>query len=376
MTSAKLESAVAPLFEPFELGGLKLRNRIVMAPMTRGMSEGGVPGPDVAEYYARRAAGGVGLIITEGTVIDHPTSSSRDDIPRFFGAESLVGWRAVVDAVHENGAAIVPQLWHVGWDPLHWGHEGDFGRELRYPSSPSGIDPSTKVSRNPMTQNDIADVIDGFASGARVAKQLGFDGIELHGAHGYLIDQFLWDVTNQRGDRYGGKSIADRLRFAQEIVAACRAAVGPEFPIIFRLSQWKVGHYGAKLAQDPGELATLVQPLAAAGVDIFHCSQRRFWQPEFEGSPLNLAAWVKDLSGRPAITVGSVGLADSDFLTYLDGGGASPSDVSDVCDRLAAGEFDLVAVGRALIADPNWPIRVLHGQATQAFEAQMLETLF
>ncbi|WP_338891967.1 NADH:flavin oxidoreductase [Rhodococcus sovatensis] len=365
---------MAALFDPLTIGNLALRNRIVMAPMTRGMSPCGVPGDDVARYYARRAEGGVGLIITEGTVVDHPSSSSRDDLPHFYGEPALAGWAEVVHGVHAHGAAIVPQLWHVGWDPMHWGGK-TFDRPAPYPSSPSGIDPSGTAIQDPMSLRDITDVVNGFASAAKTAQKLGFDGIELHAAHGYLIDQFLWQETNRRTDEFGGRSVRERARFAIAIVEACRAEVGPDFPIILRLSQWKVGQYQARLADTPDELAELVEPLAEAGVDVFHCSQRRFWQPEFDGSPLNLAGWTRKLSGQPTITVGSVGLEDSDFLTYLDGGGAAPSDVDDVCKRLHDNQFDLVAVGRALVANPDWPRLIERQQRTRPFDAAMLDTL-
>jgi 2,4-dienoyl-CoA reductase-like NADH-dependent reductase (Old Yellow Enzyme family) len=366
----------APLQTPFSGAGLYLRNRIVMAPMTRAMSPSGMPGPDVAAYYARRAAGGVGLIVTEGTVVDHPTSSSRDDIPRFHG-DALAGWRCVAEAVHAHGAAIIPQLWHVGWDPLYWGNDPMMAPDTTptHPSSPSGIDPSSRTRIPPMSGTDIGDVVDAFADAARSARLIGFDGIELHAAHGYLIDQFLWQATNRRADEYGGATIRDRTRFASDIIRACRVAAGPNFPIVMRISQWKVGHYQTRLAHGPAELAELLEPLVDAGVDVFHCSQRRFWQPEFDGSSLNLAGWAKKITGKPTITVGSVGLADSDFLTYLDGKGAATADVDEVCARLERAEFDLVAVGRALIADPDWPQRICRGLPTRSFDAAMLQAL-
>jgi len=227
-----------------------------------------------------------------------------------------------------------------------------------------------------MTDSEIADVIGSFARAAADARRIGFDGVELHAAHGYLIDQFFWEVTNRRTDRYGG-DVAGRTRFGAEIVRACRRAVGPDFPIILRFSQWKVGHYKARLASAPQELAAFLTPLVDAGVDIFHCSTRRFWQPEFAGSSLNLAGWTKKLTGRPTMTVGSVGLKDSDFLTYLDGEGAEPEAIDSVAERLEREEFDLVAVGRALIADPAWPTKIRVGRHDEliAFEAGMLETL-
>jgi 2,4-dienoyl-CoA reductase-like NADH-dependent reductase (Old Yellow Enzyme family) len=380
VATSLVSTATEALFSDFTVGSLTLPSRIVMAPMTREMSPGGVPGPDVAAYYARRAEH-VGLILTEGTVIDHPASSSSEAIPRFHGADALAGWAEVVRAVHAAGGRIAPQIWHVGLDPLLWGATPQTRRTMPggvEPVSPSAIDPSRpdEAVGRAMSEGELADIIDAFARAAGDAQRIGFDGVELHAAHGYLIDQFFWAETNRRGDGYNG-DVAGRARFGAEVVRACRRAVGPDFPISLRFSQWKVGHYGARLANDPDELSAFLGPLVDAGVDLFHCSTRRFWSPEFDGSSLNLAGWVKKLSGKATITVGSVGLQDSDFLTYLNGEGAQAGDVGAVTRRLEAGEFDLVAVGRALIADPSWPAKIREGRLDELvdFSADMLTTL-
>jgi 2,4-dienoyl-CoA reductase-like NADH-dependent reductase (Old Yellow Enzyme family) len=169
--------------------------------------------------------------------------------------------------------------------------------------APSGMNVPGKVNRHVMSAADIDDVIGAFAKGAADSKAVGFDAVEIHGAHGYLLDQFFWEGTNQRDDAYGG-SMANRGNFVAEIVAACRAEVGPDFPIILRWSQWKQQDYTARLATTESAMADFLEPLVDAGVDIFHCSQRRFWEPEFEGSDLNLAGWVKKLTGKPTITGG------------------------------------------------------------------------
>ncbi|WP_232246343.1 NADH:flavin oxidoreductase [Kitasatospora mediocidica] len=376
------------MFSPFTVGSLVLRNRVVMAPMSRDLSPGGVPGPESAQYYARRARGGVGLIITEGTFVGHPAAGNRPDVPRFYGDDALAGWAEVVRAVHAEGGRIVPQLWHLGMDPLLWGRSveeagqllpGD--TQLTSPEggllSPSGVDPDNgPAERRVMTDTDIAQVLEAFATAAADAERLGFDGIELHAAHGYLIDQFLWERTNLRQDGYGGDAGA-RARFGAELVRACRAAVSPDFPIIMRISQWKVSHYDARIANSPQELEELLAPLVDAGVDVFHCSTRRFWESEFEGSELNLAAWTKRVTGLPTIVVGSVGLSGSDFLGYLEGKGAAIGDTAEVARRLDDGEFDLVAVGRALIANPDWPDKVRTGRTGELrpFQADMLAAL-
>ena len=301
---------IAELFKPFTLNGLTLPNRIVMAPMTRNFSPRGVPGPDVAAYYRRRAEGGAGLILTEGTSPNHPQAANMPQIPHIYGEEALAGWPRVVEGVHAAGGRIFSQIWHVG------AVQGQSVPKLPVsPISPSGLlKPDVKIGE-PMTQADIDTMIDAYAQGAANAQRVGFDGIELHGAHGYLIDQFFWDGTNRRTDKYGG-DLTQRTRFAVEVIQECRRRTGPNFPIQLRFSQWKLQDYAARLATTPDELARFLEPLAGAGLDAFHCSTRRFWEPEFEGSDLNLAGWTKKLTGKPTITVGSVSL-DVDFTVSL-----------------------------------------------------------
>ena len=336
------------LFTPFTLKNLTLPNRIVMAPMTRSLSPGGIPGEDVAAYYRRRAEGGGGLIVTEGTYPPHPPAGFDPKVPRLYGEGALRGWTRVVDQVHSAGGHIFSQLWHVGLQVS----SGPPPAEGEHPVGPSG--------EFAMTQKDIDAAIEGYAQAAGSARDIGFDGVELHGAHGYLIDQFFWEKTNQRTDRYGGDLVA-RTRFAAEAVRTVRRRVGPEFPVALRISQWKIGDYEAKLAKTPAELDQFLRPLVDAGVDIFHCSQRRFWDAEFEGSNLNLAGWTKKLTGKPTITVGSVTL-DADFTKSFGSPDSTPvTGIDELIDRLERGEFDLVAVGRALIANPEWAAKAKAG---------------
>lgn len=359
------------LFSPFTVGRLTLPNRIVMAPMTRSMSPGGVPHQGVADYYARRARGGVGLILTEGTTIDRGGASNDPNVPNFHTDAALAGWGTVVEAVHAAGGLIAPQLWHMGMV-----RKPGTGPHPDAPSDgPSGLSGSGKQVAEPMSDADIADTIAAFAKAASHAHRLGFDAVELHGAHGYLIDQFFWERANQRTDAYGG-ALAERTRFAADIVRAVRAAVPADFPVILRFSQWKQQDYTQRLADTPDALAAFLAPLATAGVDVFHCSTRRFWEPEFDGSPLNLAGWTKQLTGKPVITVGSVGL-NSDFIGSFRGESSEVGDLAGLLARLDAGEFDLVAVGRALISDPDWPMKVKDGQfdALKPFDAESLKTL-
>ena len=241
--------------------------------------------------------------------------------------------------------------------------------------SPSGMNMPGKISRHVMSKSDIQEVVDAFARGAASARALGFDAVEIHGAHGYLVDQFFWSGTNIREDEYGG-SVENRGRFCCDIIAAVRAEVGAEFPVLLRISQWKQQDYDARLANTPEELATFLTPLSEAGVDIFHCSTRRFWEREFEGSDLNLAGWARQITGKPTITVGSVGL-NADFIplpgeaTFRE---AEPANLDALIERMERDEFDLVAVGRAMIANPDWANRVRDGQMAElnAFEKEQL----
>jgi 2,4-dienoyl-CoA reductase-like NADH-dependent reductase (Old Yellow Enzyme family) len=361
----------AALFLPVTIGTLALPNRIVMAPMTRNFSPGGVPDESVAAYYRRRAENGVGLIVTEGTVIDHPASTDSVRVPRFYGADALAGWSRVLAAVHGAGGRIFPQIWHVGMRRAPG--TGPFPDAVSI--GPSGIDVKGEQAAPPMTAAEIASVIDAYGRAAGDAQRLGFDGVEIHGAHGYLIDQFFWDFTNRRTDAYGGDFV-NRTRFAADVIRACRRATSPGFPIVFRFSQWKGNHYDAKLVTTPDELARFLAPLADAGVDAFHCSTRRFWQPEFEGSPLTLAGWTKAITAKPSIAVGSVGLTD-DFISWFAGEAAGARGIDDLIARLEAGEFDLIAVGRALLADPAWAAKIRDGRASDVttFTRDLLQTL-
>ncbi|WP_306332842.1 NADH:flavin oxidoreductase [Streptomyces sp. KL118A] len=372
-TETTTSRAARLLGRPFDINGLSLRNRIAMAPMTRNFSPDGVPGADVAEYYARRAAGGVGLIVTEGTYVDHASAGSSHRVPRFHGDAPLAGWRQVAGAVHAAGGKIVPQLWHVGATR----NDGDGPFPDAPPAGPSGLSLDGEPKGHALTSADIDEVIAAFARAAADAERNGFDGVELHGAHGYLIDQFFWNRTNRRTDGYGG-DVASRARFAAETVEAVRAAVSPDFPVIFRLSQWKANAYDEKLAADPAELDALLAPLAAAGVDAFHASTRRYWLPEFEGDDLNLAGWVKKLTGKATLSVGSVGLdkqftAAETFSTET----TSTAGIDRLLDRMERDEFDVIAVGRSLIADPEWADKALTDRLAEAvpYDAGMLRSL-
>ncbi|AYJ85158.1 12-oxophytodienoate reductase (plasmid) [Sphingomonas paeninsulae] len=367
-------SLLEALETPFTLKSLRLKNRFAMSPMTRYFSPDGLPTQDVAAYYRRRAEGGVGLIISEGVGLDRVHSRAVSFVPNFCD-DALSEWSKVVADVHAAGAAMAPQLWHVGGVA-----------DYNYPDaehdpleSPSGlIGPDTPGGRV-MSEEDVADTIASFARAAGDSNRLGFDCVEVHAAHGYLVDQFFWSETNRRDGRYGGTDLRARSNLAAEIVRAMRAAVGEDYVLMMRVSQWKTGYYDTKLASTPAEIEQWLGPLVEAGVDLIDCSQRRFWEPEFEGSDLNLAGWVKKMLGVPTMTVGSIGL-DRDLFADFAGGTSAVNmrSLEELARRFDRGDFDLVALGRVLLSDPSWLQKVREGRLGELtpYSAEAMQTLY
>lgn len=379
---------VSPLLQPLRVNGLTLPNRFVMSPMTRNFSPNGVPGDDVAAYYRRRAEGGVGTIITEAVCVEHPgavgdAGLGEHGTPYMWSDASLAGWRKVVAEVHAAGGLIFPQLWHMG--VMKRPGTGPFPD---YPANrPNGVwgptDKITVLSREyvdlqaaptaPMTESDIADVIEAFAKGARNARDCGFDGIALHGGHGYLIDTFLWGHTNTRSDRWGGDHVG-RTRFVVELVKAVRREIGPTMPISLRYSQWKSQDYDAKLAETPEQLEEILGPISDAGVDLFEASTRNFTAAEFEDSPLGLAGWTKKLTGKPVAMVGGTGVQRGKYDSALK----PPSTVNNldqVMLRFDRGDFDLLAIGRSLLNDARWIEKARTTQDFLPFDPVCMRTL-
>ncbi|MCB0216245.1 MAG: 12-oxophytodienoate reductase [Caldilineae bacterium] len=362
---------LARLFQPVQLGDLRLRNRVVMAPMTRRFAaEDGIATPETVRYYARRAEAEVGLILSEGTHVDARHAPDTLTVPRFETPDQIAAWRRVVDAVHAAGGAFAPQLWHTGrraLDPI--------GPSAHQP--PPGRDGRPRPAVRAMDAEDFAQVTEAFRHAAAQARAIRCDALEIHGAHGYLLDSFLSPQTNRRDDAYGG-SAQNRMRFPLEIVAAVREAVGPDFPIIFRFSQWRMDDYGEAKWRSPGELGAFLGALSRAGADILHVSTRSVLDPGFpDAHPTRgLAAWSKALSGLPVIAVGKVSVT----LAMDESYGEAASLVTDPWPAIALverGEVDLLAVGRALIANPDWVPLVRSGrwQDLKPYHKDLLRSL-
>ncbi|WP_280438424.1 NADH:flavin oxidoreductase [Nocardia carnea] len=333
---------IHPVLSPARIGNLRLRNRAAVAPMSRVSTAGdGVPTAAMAEYYARFAAGGFGLIITEGTYTDERFSQAYPDQPGIVTAEQVAGWRRVTDAVHAADGSIALQLMHAG--ALVQGNRHTDRTIAPSAVSPKGAKMPAYGGEGPFalpdaaSRADIRDLVAGFAFAAGQARAAGFDAVEIHGANGYLIDQFLTDYTNLRDDEYGGDP-AGRVRFAVEVVEAVRAAVGTEFPVGLRLSQTKVNDFGYRWS-GAVEAETIFRAVAAAGVDYLHlASEGRDW---YDTATLDTGETITRLAryitGLPVLA---------------NGGMHAPDLARTVLDE---GHADLVTLGRGALANPDWP---------------------
>jgi 2,4-dienoyl-CoA reductase-like NADH-dependent reductase (Old Yellow Enzyme family) len=354
---------ISPLLEPLRIRRLRLRNRFVMPGMQRYWCVDGAPDHRLRDYYRRRVLGGASLVISESCAIDHPSATKNPTFARI-SPGTREAWRACVAGVHEAGGAMFLQLWHQG--AVNYGGDADSNPAF-VALSPSGLAHPGESFGRAATEADLDSLKRAFVRGALDAEDIGADGVELHSAHGFLLDQFLWPGTNVRTDRYGGPGITDRARFVAEVAAAVREATGPDFVISVRISQWKESDYDARIVEEPGQLGQLVRMLRAAGADLFHVSTRRFWTPEWDGSDLGLAGWVKSFTDAPVIAVGSVGL-DIDVMASLSGQEARPtgaSRIDELARRFRRGDFDLVSVGRSQIGDPEWVAKMTHKRISE-----------
>lgn len=392
---AEIEQSIAPLLTPLTIRGLTIENRLTMAPMTRSFCPDGMPNQANVDYYRRRAEGGAGLIVTEAIGTDHPAAVGdaglgETDMPYMRPDGSAEAWGKVVKAVHDAGGKILPQIGHQG--PLRmpgsppcpdvpsFAPSGRFG-------DPANSDESYRAKAEILalptpvpTDAQIVEVIDSFERAAREVVAAGFDGIALHGAHGYLIDSFLWEETNLRTDHWGGNR-KERTRFAVEVVKRIRAVVGEDRPIFFRFSQWKQQNYRAKLAETPDELEEILGPISDAGVDLFDASVRYFDTPAFKGSDLSLAGWAKKLTGKLSGAVGGIGFNKGMYDT-VDVGGmtvkgttAGTNNLHLVMKRFERGEFDIVSIGRAMLSDADWARKAKEGTPFSPFDMTALKEL-
>jgi N-ethylmaleimide reductase len=337
---------VSLLFSKATLGSLELQNRVVMSPLTRNRADGNVPNELMAQYYAQRAS--VGLIITEGTS-PSPSGLGYPRIPGVFSTEQVAGWTRVTEGVHARGAKIFMQLMHCG----------RVAHPLNLPAGARVLAPSAVVAAGEMytdaegmksnampqamTDADIKATVEEFAQGAKNAVAAGFDGIELHGANGYLLEQFIRPNSNQRTDRYGG-SIENRARFVLEVADAAIKAIGAN-RVGMRLSPFGVFNDMPPYEAMEADYAYLARELNARGLVYLHL---------VDHSPM----------GAPPVPDAVKSMFRSEFqgALILSGGYDAARAESD----LAAGKCDLIAVGRPVLANPDLVERWKAGAALNA----------
>ncbi|NDU72725.1 NADH:flavin oxidoreductase [Actinomadura sp. DSM 109109] len=352
-----------PALEPGRIGGLRTSNRLAVAPMTRvSAAPDGTATPEMAEYYADYARGGFGLIITEGTYTDALYSQGYFNQPGLVSERHVSAWREVTARVHEAGSVIVAQLMHAG--ALS---QGNYHRDDTAGPSvvvPQGVKMPEYGGNGPwaapkeMSADDIRRAVDGFVASAANARRAGFDGVEIHAANGYLLDQFLTDYTNLREDSYGGP-IAARVRLAAEVVAAVRAEVGPDWRVGVRVSQTKVNDFRYRWPGGAHDAEIVFSALAEAGASYLHvASEGRNWLDSARlERGLTVTGLARRVSGLPVIANG--GMHDPELSAQV----------------LADGHADLVSVARAALANPDLPRRLAGGAPSERFDHAMLSPM-
>jgi 2,4-dienoyl-CoA reductase-like NADH-dependent reductase (Old Yellow Enzyme family) len=342
-----------------DMKGFSTRNRLAVAPMTRVTATAdGVPTAAMRDYYIRFAEGGFGLVITEGLYTDKAFAQGYRNQPGIADDEQARAWAGITAAIHDHGALAFAQLMHAG----ALSQDNPF---RSHTAGPSAVQPAGEQmgfyygeGKYPvpvqMTEQDIAEAIDGFVQSAlRAVRVAGFDGIEIHGANGYLLDQFLTAHTNLRDDRWGG-DVHGRVRLLVEVLRAVRAAVGDEVPVGIRISQGKVNDFTAKWPGREADAEVIFGALAGAGADFIHVTEFEAWKPAFEGGKDSLVALAR--RHAPGVTIIANGSLHS---------------IERSAEALALGA-DIVALGRGALANPDMPALFEKGAAPREFDGAIL----
>ncbi len=350
------ETKYPHLYSPGEISGRKISNRFVTAPMTRVSADpDGTPNEPMIDYYKAYATGGFGMVISEGTYTDTVHAQGYQNQPGIANDQHIAGWRPIVDAVKGEGAVFIQQLIHAG------------GMIQRTASSAGAIAPSAVRPKGEMRdiyygegpfdipaemdQQKIDATIAYFAAAADRAIATGFDGVEIHGANGYIVDQFLTSYTNQRTDKYGG-SIENRVRFACEVLRAVRDAVAGRGIVGIRISQTKGNDFDYTWEGGAEDAKVIFGSLTEEQPDYIHISTHKGLETVF-GTDRNLADFAKEISGGTVIACGA--LNEPDRAEGL----------------LARGEADFAAMAKGALADPDLPKKIAAGETPIPFNRDM-----
>ena len=339
------------LFSPFAIKDHIFRNRIGLAPMTRmSAGENSIPRQDVLDFLVRRAQNGAALVTTEAMVTDYESAQGYPGQARILTQPQIDTWQPVVRAIQDYGAKAVMQIFHCGrmaWEMINPAHR----IIAPSPLSPKQDNPLTQQSYpipDEMSQFDIDHVIQGFVETAKGAVVAGFDGIEIHGAHGYLINNFLSAYSNQREDEYGG-SVENRFRFAKEVIQAVKAVVPDDRLLFFRISNWGVADMEVSLFNDKDEWQTLIGLLSQEPIDAISVSTYRYKDTAF-GTDQNMAQLTRTVTPLPILICGQIH------------------------DRKSAEEAltdaDMVLSAKSMLLNPNWVEEVRLGKPLPLFSSE------
>lgn len=357
------------LFETVQLNQITLVNRIGVAPMTRTSAhDNGVPTDQMISYYDKFARGGFGLIITEGLYPDNQYSQGYLNQPGIMNEEQGQAWKKVTDAVHQEGGKIIAQLMHAG--ALSQGNRFTKETLASSPVQPKGEQMSFYGGEGAFpipkeaTKEDIKQVIQGFVDAAKRAKNAGFDGVEIHGANGYILDQFITSYTNRRTDEYGG-SVENRVRLSVEVSTAVREAVGPDYTVGIRISQGKVNDFYHKWENREKDAEVIFGQLGQAGLDYIHVTEYEAWQPAFpegKGTEATDSAF-----GDGGATLAALAKKYGQLPVMANGGLHDPEKAKEIVGK---GEADIITLGRGALANHDWANKVKDNQPLKEFEPE------
>lgn len=323
------------LFTPFKIKDFTLKNRIGLAPMTRmSASENSIPRADVLDMLVNRAKNGVSIIYTEAIVTDYESAQGYPGQARLLTQPQIDAWKPVVEAIHKEGSIAIMQMFHCG--RMAWPEVNPANRSI----APSSIAPQ---SNNPLTglayplpevmsQFDIDHAINGFVETAKGAIEAGFDGVEIHGAHGYLISQFLSFYSNQRTDHYGGTE-ENRYRFAHEVIQAVSKVIPADRILVFRISNWGIADMEVSLFGSKEEYQKIIKDLSKEPIDAISVSTYEYDQKFFD-TDKNMAQLTRAFTDLPIMICGSI------------------HDLSSAEDALK--DADIILSAKSLLLNPNW----------------------
>lgn len=347
------------LFTPGSIGNVAFKNRLAVAPMTRvTASVDGIASDRMQAYYEDFARGGFGLVISEGIYIDKAWSQTYAFQAGLTSQQQVAGWRNITDAVHKQDGRIFAQIQHSG--ALSQGNNFVEGTV-----APSAVRPTGKqmtfyrgegeypVPRE-LTEDEIQGIISSFADAAYYAVfDAGFDGVEIHGANGYLLDQFFTDYTNLRTDRWGG-DITGRLQLSLQVIRSVRERVGQDIPVGIRISQGKVNDFFHKWANGEDDARVVFTLLAESGIDYLHLTEFEAWQSAFPDNPLSLVELARKYAPQ---------------LTIMANGSLHDQSRAQQVMEMGA---DFIALGRGALANHDWPVRVAAGETVREFDSAIL----